>query len=420
MEGGLGAISSIMNLGAAVMLPIVMAILALFFRIKASKALKAGLLVGIGFQGLQLVVGLLLEVISPAIAYYQGLETIGFTTVDLGWAAVGAAAWSVPFAAPAVLLIILTNIALLALKKTKVLNVDIWNFIHLLIPGTLAYALSGSVLAGLAVTVGLSVINLLLAERLAPQWIEYYGLEGTTCSTFSFISFAYPFGVLMNKLFDRIPGLKDVDLSLAAVAEKIGLFGDTSVVGLLVGVGLALLTKQDWQTVLAMGVGISAVLVLLPKMAAVLVEGLATVGAGAQKFMQAKIGQDAELYIGMDISLGLSDPTAVTTTAFLIPLAVLFAFLIPNMSYFPVGLLTSIVHMVPLLAMTSRGNVLRTLISGALLLLMVQIFANAFAPEATAMMQATAVSVEGTVTDGFFGYNIANVIISLFSRGVLK
>jgi len=48
MEGGLGAISSIMNLGAAVMLPIVMAILALFFRIKASKALKAGLLVGIG------------------------------------------------------------------------------------------------------------------------------------------------------------------------------------------------------------------------------------------------------------------------------------------------------------------------------------------------------------------------------------
>ena len=184
------------------------------------------------------------------------------------------------------------------------------------------------------------------------------------------------------------------------------------------GVGLALLTKQDWQTVLAMGVGISAVLVLLPKMAAVLVEGLATVGAGAQKFMQAKIGQDAELYIGMDISLGLSDPTAVTTTAFLIPLAVLFAFLIPNMSYFPVGLLTSIVHMVPLLAMTSRGNVLRTLISGALLLLMVQIFANAFAPEATAMMQATAVSVEGTVTDGFFGYNIANVIISLFSRGL--
>ena len=125
MEGGLGAISSIMNLGAAVMLPIVMAILALFFRIKASKALKAGLLVGIGFQGLQLVVGLVLEVISPAIAYYQGLETIGFTTVDLGWAAVGAAAWSVPFAAPAVLLIILTNIALLALKKTKVLN---WTF----------------------------------------------------------------------------------------------------------------------------------------------------------------------------------------------------------------------------------------------------------------------------------------------------
>ena len=56
---------------------------------------------------------------------------------------------------------------------------------------------------------------------------------------------------------------------------------------------------------------------------------------------------------------------------------------------------------------------LRTLISSALFLFIVEICANVFAPEATAMMHATGVAVEGTVTDGFFGFNLANIIISL-------
>ncbi len=406
-------IQGIMGLGAAVMLPIVMTILGIIFHMKLGKAIKAGIMVGIGFQGLQLIIGLLMGTVEPAISYYQALDTSGFTTVDVGWAAMGASSWSVPFAAPAILLIVLINIILVVTKRTKVMNVDIWNYIHYLIPGTLAYALTNSVAVGLIVTVGLSVITLFLAEKIAPRWIEYYGLEGTTCTTFSFISFTYPFGVLVNKIIDRIPGLKNIDVSLESVNEKFGFLGDTSIIGLIVGFILGIITKQSWQTVLTMGIGVSAVLVLLPKMVSVMMEGLTAVGTGAQNFMKKKVGEDAELYIGMDIALGLGDPTAITTTVILIPLAILFAFIIPNMSYFPVGLLTVIVYMVPLLAMASDGNLLRTLISGALFLFIVEICANVFAPEATAMMHATGVAVEGTVTDGFFGFNLANIIISL-------
>ncbi|GFN37096.1 PTS transporter subunit IIC [Tepidimicrobium xylanilyticum] len=406
-------IQGIMGLGAEVMLPIVMTILGLIFRMKLGRALKAGLMVGFGFKGLQLVIGLLMTTVDPAIAYYQGLDTSGFTTVDVGWAAMGAASWSVPFAAPAILLIVIMNILLVLTKRTRVLNVDIWNYIHFLIPGTLAYALSGSAIIGLIVTVGLSIITLFVAEKIAPKWTEYYGLEGTTCSTFSFITFAYPFGVLVNKIIDKIPGLKDVDISLESVGEKFRFFGDTAIIGVIVGFILGILTKQSWQTVLIMGIGIGSVLVLLPKMVSVMMEGLSAVGAGAQEFMKDKIGEDSELYIGMDIALGLGDPTAITTTVILIPLAILFAFIIPNMSYFPVGILTVIVYMIPLIAMASNGNLLRTLIGSALFLLVVEVCANVFAPEATAMMHATGVAVEGTVTDGFFGFNLANVIISL-------
>lgn len=44
------------NMGAAVMLPVVIFVLGLFFRMKPAQALRAGLLVGIGFQGVVLTI----------------------------------------------------------------------------------------------------------------------------------------------------------------------------------------------------------------------------------------------------------------------------------------------------------------------------------------------------------------------------
>ena len=108
MEAVLSVIQNIMDMGASVMLPVVIFILSCVFRMKIGKALKTGLLVGIGFQGLGLVVGLLGTSLQPAIDYYQEMGS-GYTTMDVGWAAVGAASWSVPFAAIAILMIVGLN-----------------------------------------------------------------------------------------------------------------------------------------------------------------------------------------------------------------------------------------------------------------------------------------------------------------------
>lgn len=413
-------LKSIMDVGAAVLLPVVMTILCLVFRMSLGKSIKAGLMIGIGFAGLVLVIGAMMAAVSPAIEYYKGIQGGGFTTVDVGWAAVGAASWAAPFAAPAILGIVLINIVMIVLGWTNVLNVDIWNFIHFLIPGTLAYALTGKAWIGLLVVLGLSVVNLFIAQKVAPSWQEYYGIEGTTCSTLSYISFAWPVGVAFNWLIDRIPGLRKIDLSMEKISDKLGFFGDPAFIGLIVGVFLGLLTRQPWQGVLSMGMGIATVLVLLPRMVSVMMEGLTAVGAGAQAFMKkhlkSKDGKERELVIGMDIALGLGDPTAVTATVLLIPMAILFAFLIPGMTYFPVGMLTGIVYMVPLIALGCRGNLFRTLVAGSFFLLFVEWMTHLLAPEATMMMKATGVPVDGTVTDTFFGYNLPNVIIGLLNH----
>ncbi len=413
-------IKGILDIGAVVMLPIVMLILCLIFRMPFGKSLKAGLMIGIGFSGLSIVINFLMASVNPAITYYRHMGS-GFTTVDVGWAAVGAASFGVPFAAPAILLVVLINVAMIVLKWTNVLNVDIWNFIHFLVPGTLAYALTGNFWIGLGTVLVLSVIDLIVAQRVAPKWQEYYGLTGTTCSTLSFITSAWPIAIFFNWVFEKIPGVRKIDVSMEKVGEKLGFFGDTAFIGLIVGIFLGLMTRQPWQGVLIMGMGIATVLVLLPRMVSVMMEGLSTVGEGAKEFMKRHLGKnkdgsERELNIGMDVALALGDPAAITITVLMIPLSIAFAFIIPGMNYFPVGMLTVIVYMIPMICLACKGNMFRSIIISAIFLFFVEWGASVFAPEATAMMHATGVKVNGSVTDAFFGYNLPNVIISTLHR----
>ena len=254
----LKAVQALLNMGAVALLPIMICILGLVFRMKFGASLKAGLMVGIGFQGLSLTVGLLTATIEPITQYYQKMGS-GFTAADIGFAAVGGASWTVPFAPIAVPLIVIANFILLRAGLTKVLNVDIWNYIHFLIPGALAYALWGNAVLGLAITVGLSIAALYAGQAIAHKWQGFFGLDGTTCSTLSFTTFMYPLSWVINKLIDHIPGVKDIDIDMKKLEEKLGFFGDPAFVGLIVGIFLGLLTRQAPTTIFGIGMGIASV-----------------------------------------------------------------------------------------------------------------------------------------------------------------
>ncbi len=412
----LAVTQKIINMGAVALLPFVIMILGLIFRMKIGPALKAGLFVGIGFSGLNLVVGLLTTTIQPISDYYSKMGK-GFTTLDLGFAASGAASWTVPFAPIAVPLIVAANFILIFIFKRKVLNVDIWNYIHFLIPGALVYGLFGSVALGIIVTVACSIISVLVAEIIAPKWQEFFGLEGTTCSTFSFITFMYPLSWLVNKIFDAIPGLKDVDVDMDWLESKLGVFGESCFVGLIVGVFLGVITKQPIEIILQTGMGISAVLILIPRMVSIMMEGITPIGNAASAFMRKHMGEDAELWIGMDVALGLGDPACVTCTAICIPITIAFAFIIPNMTYFPIGVLTIVCYTTVFCVMASNGNLIRSLVCSILSMFIIVFCANYFVPEATAFFNVTGLDLGGKMaTDGFFGFNLADIIICIIHR----
>lgn len=415
METLLSFFQGFINLGAAVMLPVVIAILGLFFGMKLGQAIKSGLFVGIGFQGLCLAVNLLTTTIQPVMDYYAQMDA-GYDVLEIGFAALGGAAWTVPFAVLAIPAIVIINLILVRLKITKVLNVDIWNFMHFLVPGALAYALFGSALLGFCVTVALSVITLFFAQWAAPKWGEFYGLEGTTCTTLAFAAWVYPVSTGINWLIDHIPGLNKLDLDMDKLGSKLGVFGDPAVIGIVVGAFLGLLTRQSIASLLTICMGVAAVMVLIPRMVGIMMEGLSPIGTAANAYMKKKIGEDADVYIGMDIALGLGDPCCITCTAIMIPLTIVMAFVIPDMRFFPLGILAEVCYLAPMCVLSSKGNVFRTLVSMCIIMFMTLFFANMFAPEATQMMSVTGVSFDNMVTASHFGWNPGNLIVSLFHR----
>lgn len=415
METLLSFFQGFINLGAAVMLPVVIAILGLFFGMKLGQAIKSGLFVGIGFQGLCLAVNLLTTTIQPVMDYYAQMDA-GYDVLEIGFAALGGAAWTVPFAVLAIPAIVIINLILVRLKITKVLNVDIWNFMHFLVPGALAYALFGSALLGFCVTVALSVITLFFAQWAAPKWGEFYGLEGTTCTTLAFAAWVYPVSTGINWLIDHIPGLNKLDLDMDKLGSKLGVFGDPAVIGIVVGAFLGLLTRQSISSLLTICMGVAAVMVLIPRMVGIMMEGLSPIGTAANAYMKKKIGEDADVYIGMDIALGLGDPCCITCTAIMIPLTIVMAFIIPDMRFFPLGILAEVCYLAPMCVLSSKGNVFRTLVSMCIIMFMTLFFANMFAPEATQMMSVTGVSFDNMVTASHFGWNPGNLIVSLLHR----
>jgi len=416
MDQLLQIVQGILDMGATVILPVMITLMGLFFRMKFRDALKAGLIVSIGFAGLNLVLNMLFEVINPAIEYYSTMGS-GFSVTDVPWPILGGAYWAAPFAALVVPVGVTLNLLLLRLTKLNVINVDIWNYIHFLGAGTLAWALFGSFWLGFLISVALSVLSLYVAQMVTTRWQEYFGLEGTTCSTLIFITWVWPFTWLINKIIDYIPGLNKLDIKVKEGESRWSILGDPVFIGLLVGFLLAVLTKQTYTTVLSMMVGTAAVMFLMPRMVGVLMEGLSSIGAAVREYIQKRT-EGEDVVIGMDVAIGLGDTCAITSSILAMPIIIGLAFVVPNVSFFPLGLLFAVPYFAVFTSMTAKGNLLRSLISITILMIMSMVAGTVFQPEWNTMLVTAGADVAGEVTaSGFDPYSFVIIMVSRLLGG---
>ena len=135
----------IIGLGAAVMMPIIFTILGVCIGIKFSKALKSGLLVGVGFVGLSVVTALLTSSLGPALSQVVEIYGLQLKVFDMGWPAAAAVAYNTSVGAFIIPVCLGVNLLMLLTKTTRTVNIDLWNYWHFAFIGAVVYLSSDNI-----------------------------------------------------------------------------------------------------------------------------------------------------------------------------------------------------------------------------------------------------------------------------------
>ena len=387
-------VNFVLNLGGGIFLPFVITVLGLFFKMDLFDSFKNGLKIGAGFTGINLVIGVLCDALAPAVAHYADLGA-GFTVTDIGWEGIGAIAWSTPFAIAIVPLGMILNYVLIRTKFTKTMDVDVWNYWHFILGAAISYyvlmmiGLSPVAAAIIGILVGLLtfVVVLKLGDKIAPYWQEYYGLPGTTCCN-SDAYYMWGIDWVVCKLIDLIPGLSKVNINGKWINDKLGSFGETSVLAFFAGVLISIITRLDLATAITMSVTIAACIILVPKMVGLLMEGLVPISNAARKFFKSHLGDDYDIYIGMDEALYLGDETGIQCSVIMIPIALALAFL-PGVTVFPIASIGSLCYTTCACSLFAKGDVFKTIVASAVCMAYCFLMYSFMAPLATKLALET-------------------------------
>ncbi|ONI44250.1 PTS galactitol transporter subunit IIC [Candidatus Epulonipiscioides gigas] len=380
-------IDYIVNMGASVMLPVVIILLSLIMGIKLGKAIRAGLMIGVGFVGLGLIVDLMNAQLGPAAAAMSERFGLSLSVIDIGWPGASPITWASEIATMAIPIAILVNIIMLVLRLTKTVNIDIWNIWHMTFTGAIAYVVTGNFWIGILGVVVHAVIAYKLGDLWAPLMTDYFELDGLTVphGTSAYMA---PIACAVDELIERSPKLKKIDISADTLQEKVGVLGEPIVVGALLGTVVGFLAGYPAQEALPLGVKMSAVMVLMPKVVKCIMEGLFPLSERAKEIMTKKF-ENSEFYIGLDPAILLGDPQVVTAGLIFMPLTLLIAVLVPGNKVMPFGDLATIGFFIAIAVAVHKGNLFRTLFSGSIIMYMTIWIANQTIPWMTELAVST-------------------------------
>jgi Phosphotransferase system, galactitol-specific IIC component len=375
MQWLLNGISWLQGLGASVMLPIVIFILALILGAKPGKAFRAALTIGVAFIGINLVLGVLGTYLGGATQAMVTRLGTHLDTVDVGWPAAAAIAFGGTVGVWIIPLCLVVNIVMLLLRGTKTLNVDIWNFWHFAFTGSLVYAVTKDLVLSLGVAALNAALVLWMADWTAPGIQALYNLPGISIPHGFSLAFV-PFGIVFNWICEKIPGLNKLEADPDTIQKRFGVLGEPLVMGTVLGFIIGCFAYLGDATVgsfsaqlakiLIMSINLGAVMLLLPRMVAVLMEGLIPVSQAAGEFMQ-KHFHGGEFYIGLDSAVLVGHPSAIALGLILAPVTILLAIGLSALGVnriLPFTDLAVLPFLVCMIAPITRGNIVRGLITG--------------------------------------------------------
>ena len=381
--------SYIIGLGAAVMMPIIFTILGVCIGIKFGKALKSGLLVGVGFVGLSVITALLTDSLGgplKRVTEIYGLQE-QLAIFDMGWPAAASVAYNTLVGSFIIPVCLAVNIVMILTKTTKTVNIDLWNYWHFAFIGAIVYFAFDSVVWGFGAAIFCYIITLIMADITAKDFQGYYEKMDGISIPQPFCQSFVPFAVAINWLLDKIPGFDKLYIDAEGMKRKFGIMGEPLFLGVIVGCIIGVLACENTQQMvdnipatLSLGIKMGAVMELIPRITALFIEGLRPIADATRELIARKFKKSAGFHIGMSPALVIGHPTTLVVSLLLIPVALVLAVILPGNQFLPLASLAGMFYLFPAVLPITKGNVLKTFIIGLVALTVGLYFVTNLAP----------------------------------------
>ena len=300
--------SYIIQLGASVMMPIIFTVIGMLIGMKPGQALKSGLFVGVGFVGLGIVTALLTTNFNAPLTNISDLYHLQLSIFDMGWPSAASVAYNTAVGALIIPICLGVNLLMLITKTTRTINIDLWNYWHFAFIGAVVYFVTGQSLAwGYFAAIVCYIVTLVCADLTAERFQQYYPeVEGISIPQ-PFCQSFMPFAIVIGRVLDSIPGFGRIDIDADGLKRKFGVMGEPLVLGVVVGLLIGMLARQDVKGTLTLGITMGAVMELIPRVTRLFIEGLMPISNKTREIVARRFS-GRRIYIGMSPALVIGHP----------------------------------------------------------------------------------------------------------------
>lgn len=356
----------IIDLGAPVLMLIILTLLAWAFGVKFSKSLEGGLKLAIALTGIGAIMGILTGAFSETMAAFVKNTGFDLSVTDVGWAPLATVTWGSPYTLFFLLVMVLVNIAMLFMKKTNTLDVDIFDIWHLSIVGLFAIYMGANIVVATLLVVFIGVLKIINSDLMKPTFDDLLNAPAGNPMTTTHMNYMMnPLIMVFDKIFDKLfPWLDKYDFDAAALNKKVGFWGSKFAIGVYLGIFVGLLGGQDLKSIFALAFTAGVCLELFSLIGSWFIAAVEPLSQGITNFANKKL-QGRKLNIGLDWPFIAGRAEVWAAANVLAPIMLLEAMILPGNKLLPLGGIIAM-GVTPALLVVTRGKLIRMIIIGAL------------------------------------------------------
>ncbi|WP_319470006.1 PTS transporter subunit IIC [uncultured Trichococcus sp.] len=387
------AISFVLNdLGAAVFVPLLMLLIGLSMKMKFSQAFHSALTLGIAFTGMSILINYMMASMGDAAQKLAENTGISLTAIDGGWPGMASISWAWPYAFLMFPVTIGINIIMLLFNKTKTLNVDMWNVWNKIFTAVMVSYITGNVRWGFLAAAIQIILELKAGDMWGPEVEKLTGIPGVTVPHFVTLIATILFPI--DELLKKIPFFnKPLDANILKV--KIGILGENSVMGAIIGFLLGWAAGYGFAGALQLAIQAATALTLFPMVSKLFSQALSPISEAISAFMKKKFS-GREVYIGLDWPVLAGRNELWVAVIITIPAFLLTAIVLPGNNVLPFAGIINLSFVIGALLLTD-ANLARMIFHGVFSAPLFLYAATFFAPYITRLANETGAA---TVAEG--------------------